>query len=531
MYRSKSVAFLSLVSLTSLLGTPALAKNTPGELIKYLNPLQKKGYLNESQDRVIKKKKFKSVAIEGAQSVANKEIGLFATIDAEQAADESYLKDLLAQPAVNGLSYLASWRSLEPEEGKYSWQTIDNLLKLCAEKGKSLILRVSTCGLDEKKDLVSDTPQWVFDAGSKSVEYKGADGNPHKMPIYWDSTYLAKWSNFVNTMGERYDKNNAVHSIGITGGGVRGGTAIVPDFSADKQDFEKVDETLKKDHGMNQRQLVEHWKYVADLFPHAFKVARLNFDIDPPTPNRAGEDTLDEISDYLVYRYGQRVYLTRQNVANAKHGFDQYRVLLKFKPDTLTGYELSKNFPAADLDALCKNALNDGISYVEVPAGLFKGSDNEALTKLDALRSKLGYQLVAQKIQLPPDLKSGQPLKASFTFVNLGSAAPMRPSRQFDKDVVTSYKVQLELRDRTGKAAMLSLHTPSVPTNKWLSGQPISWEEELKTSKLKPGEYSVYLSMVDADTKRKLQFLDAATGDKPKTESTLAVGKIQVVAE
>ena len=36
----------------------------------------------------------------------------------------------------------------------------------------------------------------------------------------------------------------------------------------------------------------------------------------PPTP----------YSLNLVYRYGQRIYLTRQNVSNAKHGFDQYRV-------------------------------------------------------------------------------------------------------------------------------------------------------------------------------------------------------------
>lgn len=82
---------------------------------------------------------------------------------------------------------------------------------------------------------------------------------------------------------------------------------------------------------------MEHWKYVADIFPKAFPHTRLNFDIDPPTPNRAGQDSLDEISDYLIYRYGQRIYLTRQGIGDAKHGFDQYRVLLKFHGDTLTG--------------------------------------------------------------------------------------------------------------------------------------------------------------------------------------------------
>jgi hypothetical protein len=133
---------------------------------------------------------------------------------------------------------------------------------------------------------------------------------------------------------------------------------------------------------------------------------------------------------------------------------------------------------------------------------------------------------------LPSDIKSGAPLKAEFTFINLGSATAMRPNRQFDKDVASSYKVQLELRDTTGTAVLQSLHTPAVPTNQWTAGKPISWEEELKMAPLKPGEYSVWLSLVDPDTKRRLQILDAA-GDVSKNvpDTAIAVGKIQVLAE
>jgi hypothetical protein len=525
------------------------------QVIQYLNPIHEKSYLNESQDRAIKKKSFKSSALEGSQPIANCEIGLFATLDSQKLAGPSslaYLCDvdnLLKHPSVNGISCLIAWKQLEPSENTYNWQILDELLDKCARYHKPLILRVSTCGIDSAFDAkgnrndtdkaspqdtskaTSDTPQWVFASGVKSLLYAESDGEPHLMPIFWDNTYLAKWSNFVQALGARYDKNPNLHSVGITGGGTLGSTNVVPDFTSNKANYEDLSNKLKSEFGMSPRQLVEHWKYVSDLFPKAFPTARLNFDIDPPTPNRAGQDTLDEICDYLVFRYGERIYLTRQDVINAKHGFDQYRIILKFKGDTLTGYQLGPKVQPEVLEKISQTALDDGISFAEIPCQFFLSHD-ESITKwLGELRAHLGYQLVSQKVDVATPIKSGEPLKAAFTFLNLGSAAPMKPSRYFDKDRASSYKVQLELRDQSGKPVVLSLHTPSIPTNRWLGRKPVSWEEELKMPKLAPGQYSVWVSLVDADSNRKLNLLDARSegNPNPHPECEIAAGTVQVV--
>ncbi|HEY9678215.1 MAG TPA: DUF4832 domain-containing protein [Drouetiella sp.] len=500
-----------------------LHKSTAGSFMKYLNPIHEKSYTNDSQDRLIQKRSFKGTELAGAKATSNKELGLFASVDATQIQDESALKTLLESPAVNGLSVILPWSACEPTESEYDWKQIDKLLEMAGQQKKTVLLRLSTCGLTE-----SDTPKWVFTAGAKSVTYNNADGKAVTMPVFWDSTYLAKWANFINAVGARYDKNPNLHSVGITGGGIEGGTLVIPNI-ANKLEHDKLENSLKTEFGMNQRQLVQHWKYVADLFPHAFPTCRLNFDIDPPTANRAGETSLDELSDYLIYRYGQRVYLTRQNISDARHGFDQYRVLLKFKPDTFTGYKLTPAITAESLDKLSKFALDDGISFVEVPAQFFLSKDSAMTTTLDQLRAKLGYQLAYQNITLPADVKSGQSMKASFTFLNLGSATAMRPHRQFDKDVAGSFKIQLELRDTSGKPIMRSLHTPNPPTNKWIAGKPITWEEDLKLPKLTPGQYSVWLSLIDVDTKRKLQLLDAVQPDHMVAEDTIAAGKVQVI--
>ncbi len=550
------IAFRSIsLSLAVTLGAGGIllpfqkveAKNSPGQVLKYLNPIpEKKHYLNEGQDRLIKTKKFKAVAIDGAQPVFNKEIGLFAVVPIEKIGQTQAISDILSKPNVSGISVTIPWKVLEPKEDEFNWQPLDNLLELLKPSGKTMIVRISTTGVDsvpegykapaaeegdKKASLDSDTPSWVFTGDVKTMEYTGKDGKQHLMPIFWNTNYLAKWSNFITEMGEKYDKHPNIHSIGITGGGVAGGTAVVPDVTGEKGNYDKLEKALVKDHGMTQRQLVEHWKYVADIFPKAFPTARLNFDVDAPTANRAGQDTLDEISDYLIYRYGQRVYITRQNINDGKHGFDQYRVIIKFHPDTFTGYQLTEKVDALDLEKIAKNAPVDGISYVELPLSTIEASSkDEALAKsLEELRSKLGYQLVSQKISFDEKLKQGDKLKASFEFLNLGAAPPLRPSREFDKDVAGSYKVQMEFRDESGKPVAQSLHTPQPPTNQWQAGKAITWSEELKMPPLKPGKYGVFVSVVDVDTKRKLQILNAFnTQGKPTAEFAIAAGDLRV---
>jgi hypothetical protein len=523
------------VSLGIIGNQPAVGKSQAREMLHYLNPLPEKGtYLNESQDRLIKKKAFKIDQLPDVAAVQNKEVGIFALVSDKQLADTAFVEKLLAHPQVNGLSVMFTWAELEPKSEEFNWAPVDQVLEAAAKYNKNVILRVSTAGVDKAGN--NDTPDWVFAGNIKALPYTGADGKPHKMPIFWDSTYLAEWNNFIKEMGGRYDKHPNIHSIGITGGGIGGGTTVIPVFAQagvapDKSVAGATEQKLKAEFGMSPRQLVEHWKYVADLFPQAFPSARLNFDIDPPTPNRAGQDALDEISDYLVYRYGGRVFLTRQNIANDKHGFDQYRVLLKFHPDTYTGYQLTSTVTPPMMANLAKFALDDGISFAEVPADLITSTDTGVQAALKHMTSHMGYQVLSQKAVLPAEVESGKPLKASFTFMNVGSATPMRPLRAFDKDAPSSYKVQIELRDPSGKPVVISLHTPETGTHQWAAGKPISWEEELKMPKLQPGEYKVFMSIVDADTKRKLNFLDGITQKEPAPSNAVALGSIKVTNE
>ncbi len=533
-----------------------------GEIFKYFNPVHEKSYLNEKQDRLIKKKAFKAITLDGLTAIPNKELGLFAIIPAEKWQDTNYIDHLLANQEVNGLSCLLPWALIEPDEDTFDWKTIDEMLSACAKHNKQLILRISTCGIDlpkveqakaeqantpatstpDKSDkkagelttLPSDTPSWVFEAGIKSLNYKGTDGQTHRMPIFWDGTYLAKWSNFVNELAKRYDKNPHFQSIGITGGGVLGSTKVVPEFAGDKDTYNELETKLKDEYGMNARQLVNHWKYVADVFPKAFQKQHLNFDLAPPTPNRKGQDCLDEIADYLVYRYGERIYLTRQNVKNDKRGFDDYRLMIKYKDDTLEGYQFTPALASEAVKPLLpkvsKNVFDDAISFAEIPAAFFDSTDSAIKHWLTQMRLHLGYQLVLQQLTFPASITTTKSLPVHFVFQNTGDASPKRLEREMDKGVPSSYKMQLEFKDAQGKVKALVRHTPGTPTNTWLGNKPIIWDQELKTPALKPGKYEIYLAIIDDQTNQKINYCNALAGHKQQIGNDLLVGNIEILA-
>ncbi|MDR3614634.1 MAG: DUF4832 domain-containing protein [Candidatus Obscuribacterales bacterium] len=517
---------------------PESSSDKAVKMMRYLKPTERKNDLNEGQDRSIKQRTFKAGQNINIHGVLNPAIGVYASVSTTELKDSEALKKLLDSDKVAGISALVSWSELEPVEGQYKWGIIEDALKICQLHGKYLILRVSTCGLDSADQAGnSDTPNFVFNAGSEALTYNGVDGKAHRMPIFWDKTYLAKWANFVKAMGDKFDKNESLHSVGITGGGILGGTLIVPDLNHTADSYRTLEQTLTNDHGMTPQKVVEHWKYVADLFPKAFEKTTLNFDIDTPLQSRGGQTMLDEISDYLVYRYGERIFITRQNIADAKHGFDLYRVIVKLKNDTYTGYALNDKVTDADFPKLVKNSLNDGVSFMEIPSKYFVDENPAVVAGFENLKDHLGYQIACQQAKIDTDIKCGEPIKASFVFANLGSSAPIRPNRQLDKDIPTSYQIGLEVKDEAGKSVVLTLVTPSVPTTHWFSGKPINCSSSFRLPEhIKPGEYSVSLALVNKETKKRIRIIDARPQSEqvtvPDSHSntlpSLFIGKLKV---
>ena len=133
-------------------------------------------------------------------------------------------KDYIAGTVIT--RYLAEF---SPSQGVYKFDAIDNDIKPWADRGKQIILRVSTAGhtsWQPSQNSKQGTPQWIYDQGVPFVTAN--DGA--KKPQYWNLKFLNALSDFVKALAARYDGHPNILCIEI---GVGDGGETKPDTTKD----------------------------------------------------------------------------------------------------------------------------------------------------------------------------------------------------------------------------------------------------------------------------------------------------------
>ena len=117
-----------------------------------------------------------------------------------------------SDPVVNvGSVYCRfSWTSLEPEEGRYNWKPLDELLAFAASKGLPASFRIM-CASQHSSSGWS-TPPWVFKKGAKDEPFlvpKVLRGQPtnmvHHTPVFDDPVFMDAHRRFIRALAARYD--------------------------------------------------------------------------------------------------------------------------------------------------------------------------------------------------------------------------------------------------------------------------------------------------------------------------------------
>ena len=115
-------------------------------------------------------------------------------------------------PGMDHLYLRLAWAYLEPEEGKFDWSYIDDIVKKYVPLGYGISFRISCKETGGKPNSVPEeingvyyaTPSWVEKAGAKGViptEY----GSKSWTPDWDDPVFLEKLDNFHRAFAERYD--------------------------------------------------------------------------------------------------------------------------------------------------------------------------------------------------------------------------------------------------------------------------------------------------------------------------------------
>jgi hypothetical protein len=133
--------------------------------------------------------------------------------------DESELKSF---PGMDHLYIRLAWAYLEPEEGKFDWSYIDDIVKKYVPLGYGISFRISCKETGGKPGSVPEeingvfyaTPSWVEKAGARGVvptQY----GSKSWTPDWDDPVFLEKLDNFHRAFAARYDGKPWVRYIDV----------------------------------------------------------------------------------------------------------------------------------------------------------------------------------------------------------------------------------------------------------------------------------------------------------------------------
>ena len=112
------------------------------------------------------------------------------------------------------------WSKIQKGEHEYDWTFIDNLLKLCAENGRTLGWRIYPTDTGAKKADEPGSgeyvPQYIYDKGCGFVDatIKGTE-TKIRVPDWSDPIYIQACKDFAAEMARRYDGDSRVEFIDI----------------------------------------------------------------------------------------------------------------------------------------------------------------------------------------------------------------------------------------------------------------------------------------------------------------------------
>ncbi len=383
-----------------------------------------------------------------------------------------------------------NWADAEPEEGKFNWKVIDDVIAAWKPRGVAVAMRVMTCNAHSSGYYTS--PKWLFDAGCKSFEYlvggddptSGGKRVPRIEPDYADPIYLEKHGAFLKALGDRYDGRSDVEFLDIGSYGVWG-----------------------EWHTQHPAPLAVR-KQIVDLYLRAFRKTPLVF--------------MSDDAEVLNYALAHGTGFRRDGVGSPWH--EQNWIGSKKYTGVAGMAETWKHAPVVfewfgdyaylqsrqwSFNAAVEFMLNNHVTLINDNIGRVP---SEAMPPLEKLARLAGARFVLRELAHERIVKRGTPLNLQMKWANVGVGKLQNP-----------YALRLALLDGTGKP-LLNLDAKTDPRD-WLPGEHSLTERVPVPVAMEAGEYSVALALVDPSTQRRPWRLAIAA---PESEGRYEVSKVKV---
>lgn len=291
---------------------------------------------------------------------------------------------------IDGLHIRSVWSAIEPTEGNYDWSYLDAEIEKARSRGKKASLSIAAGRY---------TPSWVYDAGAQKFIY--TEDNPYRKGIFctdvtitipFDPIYLQKWKNFIKAFGARYNNNEAVRYIRISGINEATAEIILP-HELGGAAIENCDKLTSYDvqnwinAGYTQTVIKNTWIEIVRALQDAFPDKAFTASIGRrslPAINDLGkyDKSVSEMlmrdfhslaktylgTAFIPSNHGLSAFYTEPNVAAlAASSAISYQMLWWVTGDET--YRMNNKIagdPKTIFETAIKNGINAGVSYLEI---------------------------------------------------------------------------------------------------------------------------------------------------------------------
>lgn len=387
-----------------------------------------------------------------------------------------------------------SWKSFEPEEGKYIWQDPDSrlmkLIKSINDRGMRIAFRIVVDGRDQGQN----TPQYVFDAGAQGYFDPKAPGM-NKSPYPDDPIFQQKYAKFFKAFAEEFDDPAKVEFIDA--------------YSLGK--WGESHSMIYRDNG--NKQAVFDW--LVGLASSSFKrvpmVIHYHRMLGDPAADGWGSVPAD--AEALITKAVSMGFSLRHD-AFGMHGYYQdwekamarqwnFKCPIIMEGGWITGAHhrywrdpsgLYREGHAEDV----RKGEFDASAEARVNMMDFRINDEtrswfeDAFPLVERFVAEGGYRLYPASVTVETEARAGDKVKVSSQWNNMGWGYCPTNIPQWNQ----KYKVGIALLDQDGAPAMTVADSDS-DLSTWLKEAPGVYETEIDLSGVAPGRYTWAVSLVD----------------------------------
>jgi hypothetical protein len=352
------------------------------------------------------------------------------------------------------------WAEIEPQEGAFRFDLIDDAIARAAEQGQRLAFRIMPAALE-----TNAVPAWFLAKGAHGVDL----GNTF-VPDFNDSTYLAAAERIITAIGQRYDGNPSIDHVDVGMMGLWGEWHVTGV------------------QGAPSITLSATWR-VVDSYRRAFPRTTLLLPLNTLGGQKRakgigigwradclGDCCGDMNPDDPSWNHHEQMYPVV--VSNAGIA-EQWRV-------APVAFEVCWDIPTwhgrgYDVHAILQYALDYHVSILNAKSVAIPESWKPAI---EAFQAKMGYRMVIDEVCHPGTVSSDGLFTFKVRWKNVGVAPPYHP-----------YRIAYRLRDND--EAVVWQQTSDVDIRGWVPGARSVIESFTLPRGVSTGAYTLDIAMLD----------------------------------